>query len=219
MFNSNWKQKFKSTFENFGDNKDFFFVQIGSNDGIRADPLYEWICKYNWSGIMVEPVPYLYERLVKNHASRKNLIFKNVAVCETNGIMKFYYIKDNGNHTQTSWTCGNGLGSFIKEQVLKSRSHIKDFDKKFTEMDVETVTFDKLVEGVERIDLICVDAEGYDIKILKSIDFDRYNPSLVYFENLVFTKEEKKDIWSYLNSHGYECVSNNHNTLAITKNK
>ena len=42
---------------------DVFFVQVGANDGDLLDPLREEIGFRKWSGIMVEPVPYVFERL------------------------------------------------------------------------------------------------------------------------------------------------------------
>ena len=202
--------------EKIGQKKDFFFVQIGSNDGVRDDPLYKFICKYNWSGIMVEPVPYLYERLIKNHEGRNNLIFRNVAISKDGGSMKFYYIKEN-QHDQTNWRCGNGLGSFIKDVVTSHKNQVFDFDKNFSEIDIQTITFDSLVEGVNNIDLLAIDAEGYDYELIKSIDFDKHQPSLIFFEHKHLGK--RKDVYTYLNDRGYECIKgkgpSKSDTLAI----
>ena len=32
-----------------------FFIEVGANDGIYLDPLYPYIIKNNWSGILIEP--------------------------------------------------------------------------------------------------------------------------------------------------------------------
>ena len=37
----------------------FFFIQIGSNDGRFGDPIRKNIKKYNWSGILIEPIKYI----------------------------------------------------------------------------------------------------------------------------------------------------------------
>ena len=47
--------------------KDFFFVQIGANDGFKADPIYLYVRKYGWKGILVEPVSYIFEKLKENY--------------------------------------------------------------------------------------------------------------------------------------------------------
>ena len=52
---------------------DFFFVQIGANDGINHDPLHEYVTKYNLSGLVVEPQPDVFELLRKNYESFKKV--------------------------------------------------------------------------------------------------------------------------------------------------
>src|SRR6266700_5808911 len=72
-----------------------FFVQIGANDGMHGDPLRSLILKHaSWGGILVEPVPYAFERLKKNYAGRSNLHFENVAVSDCAGFMPFYYVSE-----------------------------------------------------------------------------------------------------------------------------
>jgi hypothetical protein len=39
------------------------FVQIGSNDGTTGDPLRTFTEANDWSGLLVEPVPYVFARL------------------------------------------------------------------------------------------------------------------------------------------------------------
>lgn len=43
------------------------FIQIGSNDGMHGDPVCEYIKRDGWQGILVGPVPYLFEKLKKNY--------------------------------------------------------------------------------------------------------------------------------------------------------
>lgn len=50
---------------------DFFFIQIGSNDGILHDQIHNYVMKYNWSGVLIEPVKYIFNSLVKNYENKK----------------------------------------------------------------------------------------------------------------------------------------------------
>lgn len=43
-------------FRLFPDQQGLRFIQIGANDGRRADPLQIFIDKHDWSGIMIEPL-------------------------------------------------------------------------------------------------------------------------------------------------------------------
>jgi FkbM family methyltransferase len=219
-------KKFNELMEKIGDTEDFFFVQIGSNDGVRNDPLYKFICKYNWSGIMVEPVPHLYERLIKNHEGRDNLTFRNVAISSEGGSMKFYSATENCIH--------NGISSLSKQHILShtgpKHQDLDDircnFNKHFKEDELETITFGSLVDGVNHIDLLHIDAEGHDFEIIKSIDFDKIIPSVILYEHAKLysgprrrrrTCEANKKVMQFLNECGYECYPGKFDTLAIHK--
>ncbi len=66
-----------------------FFIQIGSNDGDHGDPLKRNACAHGWSGILVEPVPYVFARLRANRGSLHNLALENVAIGPTVGSVAF----------------------------------------------------------------------------------------------------------------------------------
>jgi|SaaInlV_100m_DNA_2_1039680.scaffolds.fasta_scaffold19128_2 FkbM family methyltransferase len=205
--------EFNEIIEKIGDKEDFFFVQIGSHDGIGGgnDPLYEYIEKYNWSGILVEPVPYLYKELKKNYEGCGNLVFKNVAISCEGGTMKFYSIEKHSNPKNPFWY--NQLGSFNKDVVLSHRQDIPEFDKYFKEEEIKTITFDSLVEGVNQIDLLHIDTEGYDLEIIKSIDFNKITPSMILYEHKHL--ENPMEAVDYLKNLGYGCYSMPTDTLAI----
>ena len=49
------------------DKENFFFIQIGANDGVRADESYDFITKNNLKGIVVEPLSDMFEKLCQNY--------------------------------------------------------------------------------------------------------------------------------------------------------
>ncbi|MFC2167195.1 hypothetical protein ACFLQZ_04445, partial [Acidobacteriota bacterium] len=57
-------------------NSDLHIVQIGSNDGMTNDPIFQLVKKNNkWKVLFVEPVPYLFEQLVNNYSSESRFKF------------------------------------------------------------------------------------------------------------------------------------------------
>ena len=64
---------------------DAFFVEIGSNDGERSDHLRPFILSRRWSGIMVEPVPYIFERLQRNYGGTDRIVLANLAIADRDG--------------------------------------------------------------------------------------------------------------------------------------
>jgi hypothetical protein len=54
------------------------------------------------------------------------------------------------------------------------------------------------------LDILFIDAEGYDDEIIRSIDFNIYKINKIYFENLHL----KTDVNDYLKSKGYAVKTN-----------
>jgi hypothetical protein len=67
------------------------FVEIGANDGVEFDHLRRWILECEWRGVMVEPVPHLFERLRRNYAGIDRVALANVAVAERDGRLALYH--------------------------------------------------------------------------------------------------------------------------------
>lgn len=59
------------------------------------------------------------------------------------------------------------------------------------------------------IDFLSVDAEGHDLQVLKSLDFDRYQPKLVAIESHfpLFSQVENSDLYQFLISKEYNLVA------------
>ena len=70
-------------------------------------------------------------------------------------------------------------------------------------------TLDKILKKKQnRIGFMSIDVEGYDLKVLKSNDWDRYRPSVVVVEfNGNMLDVYKSPIYEYLNDLSYEPVS------------
>jgi hypothetical protein len=42
-----------------------FFFQIGANNGLTDDPLRQFVTKYHWHGVLIEPQPQVFQQLLK----------------------------------------------------------------------------------------------------------------------------------------------------------
>ncbi len=62
--------------------KEITFLEIGACDGVfPVDLLYPYAyTNKNWKGVMVEPIPYYYERLKGNYDNRDNIQLLNAAI-------------------------------------------------------------------------------------------------------------------------------------------
>jgi len=183
------------------------FVQIGSNDGIKNDPLHVYIRKNGWKGILVEPDKANFTKLRYNYSRVNGLIFENVGIGPERGEMLFYRLKDI-KENEPGWY--DQVGSFDKGTFFKNIEYGKELDKRIIAEPLPVITFYDLLQknNFGEVDLLHTDTEGFDYKILKSIDFSKYNIRVVLFEGEWMTLLELKEIIQYLrkyNYHIYRC--------------
>ncbi|MDD5053864.1 MAG: FkbM family methyltransferase [Candidatus Nanoarchaeia archaeon] len=193
---------------------DFFFIQIGSNDGVTGDPISKYIKKYYWKGIFVEPVRYLFKKLKKNYDSHKNVFFENVAISNKTGLRNFYRIKKNNELNNPVWY--DQLGSFNKEVVLKHKNLIPNFDKHFIQEKVKCVTFLNLLNKhkIKSVDFLHIDTEGYDFEIIKLIPFKILKPQMILFEYVHLSKKDQKKSLELLKKEKYKFLYLNQDIFA-----
>jgi FkbM family methyltransferase len=191
-----------------------FFVQIGSNDAANLDPLRPFLHDEKWHGIMVEPVGYVFERLKANYGHSGRFKLENLAIADSNSRRDFYYIEKTSDPLP-SWY--DQLGSFSKDYVLSAASVIPDVAERLRSTQVECVTFDELCRRNEvgNIDLIHIDTEGFDLEILKLIDFNRFRPGLVIYEHKLLSETDAREAESILIRSGYRTCALASDTVAI----
>ncbi|OUW59694.1 MAG: hypothetical protein CBD57_00170 [Candidatus Pelagibacter sp. TMED197] len=140
-------------------------IQIGANDGKRFDVLNTFIKKYSPKAILVEPIKENYEDLKLNYKDQNNIFFENSAISVNNEINFLFKVDEQKFKFYDEHI--KGITSFDKYHLLKHgvlNSHIK-------KENVNSISFKKLIEkySVNYLDLLMVDAEGYDGDII--IDF------------------------------------------------
>ena len=200
------------------DNPTAFFVEIGANDGEQHDHLRPFILGREWSGIMVEPVPYVFGRLERNYGDLPGVILENAAIGNRDGDLPFYYLVDapaEERDTLPDWY--DGIGSFSREAVLSHAREIPDVEARLVEVPVPTMTFETLCDrhDVKRVDVVLIDTEGYDGEILRSIDFSRRRPQLLVYEHYHLKPRERTETAAHLREHGYETMEEGFDTFCI----
>lgn len=200
-------------FYTFSLNNQPFFIQVGANDGINGDPIYEFILKWNWSGIKIEPVHYIFKRLEKNFREFPNIILENSAIAKENNAQKFYYLKQDENAPE--WY--SQLGSFSLPTVLKHAQWIPDLQERLATTDVNCLTFEGLCykHDIHSVDIIHIDTEGYDFEIIKLIDFEKFSPRILLYEHKHLSESDQVLCRQHLKNLGYQLVSTPRDTLAI----
>jgi len=193
---------------------DLFFIQIGAHDGITGDPIHDYIIKYEWKGILVEPVHYLFRKLQSTYDGFNGLFFENVAISEQSGKKTFYRINANNVPKMPHWY--DQLGSFKKDVVEKHRNVIPNFDELLISEEINCITIVDLFRkyNVTKIDYLQIDTEGYDAEIIKQLPFEILKPAMILYEHKHLETDDKKNTTDLLNRNGYKLILTDSCTFA-----
>lgn len=173
-----------------------FFVDVGAHDGIAYNNTLYFEEECNWTGINIEPIPSVYESLMKNRSKCRNY---NYAVCDTKGSAEFSV---NEGYTEML----SGLKCFQDERhqqrIDKENNIMGGLSKTIT---VETLPLQSIldIEQVDHINFLSIDVEGAEFSVLRSIDYDRVFIDVVAFEVNYDQAVEKVDKVKFLAEKGY----------------
>ncbi len=182
---------------------DFFFVQIGANDGVFGDPIWEFVTRNQVAGLVVEPLKDVFDQLAANYRPYAKVKAVNTAIHASQRSAEMHRVDPARLPQLDVWA--RGIGSF------KGQHHV-DAGVPTEAMRTETVTCVTLEEllqqhGVGAIDLLQIDTEGYDVEIIRMIDFRSRKPAIIHFEhgmpNGIMTPAEFKQCASLLMDNGY----------------
>jgi FkbM family methyltransferase len=181
----------------------FQYLYIGANDGVMSDTIMKYVEKYNWRGILVEPVPYVMEELKKNFKHLKHQTYEQVAISESNGSRKLYPFRKTAHQPIFAQL----LHSFSKQSLLDT--HISwgiNKENDIIAIDVPTTTVTTLLEKhkVKQLDLLVIDTEGYDYTIIKSINLDVIRPTFIKFESMHMSPSELEELDKLFVNHDYK---------------
>jgi FkbM family methyltransferase len=193
--------------------KDPFFLVIGAMDGISHDNLAPYIRKKRMSGIFIEPVKYMFNKLKINYQEFEGIRFENCAITESDGFSMIKRIDFDNISNYPSWSDG-GSSLLPEKTAMKNISGL-------IEEQIETKTLKTLFSkypDLNKIDIIQIDCEGYDLTILKQIDLNKYRPYFISIEILSMSNIEIHETDSILRNNGYETINNGSEILAINEN-
>ncbi len=188
------------------------FIQVGANDGGYGDPLRRYILKYSWRGILVEPQPDVFAKLLENYAAIKNrLIFENIAIAS--GVSSIPMYKGAGrqaNNLQDDVHAASVVS--VNPKVTARQLGVRPVD--LVRFLVPCATLDEVIDkhGMSHIDILQIDTEGQDYNVLKTIDLVRSHPLIIQFEHGHLAPREINGAVTYLNTNGYRVLYGGHQT-------
>jgi FkbM family methyltransferase len=191
------------------------FVQIGAHDGISFDGLYGFVTQHQCSGIVVEPLPDLFERLRANYADYPQIVPVNKAIHETAGALPLFRVSAAALARYPGWA--SGLASFDQSHLIRHGIAPADI----TPQEVACVPLMTLLQETATLDadFMQIDTEGYDSAVLRMIDFARFRPHLIKYEHKTMTASERAQHVASFEQHGYRSVAEGPDTIAYQRTR
>lgn len=168
------------------------FIDIGANDGVTLSNTYYLEKELGWKGICFEPIPVIFEKLNKN----RNCIKIMAGVAHINGIQEFTFV-DGPSHMLS------GISKEYDPRHINRIEHeIRTYGGNIEKIQIECVILNEILEQykIYDIDYLSLDTEGNEFKILKTIDFNKFNIKVMTIENNYNDKNQS----DYIISKGYK---------------
>ena len=166
----------------FKDRRGGFFVDVGASHYRDDSNTYYLDSRLGWSGIAIDPQATL-EASYRMYRPRT----------------RFFplFVSDSSNDTARLYMAGRGSLS-----ASGDRDFARLFGKDVSESVVPTTTLTDLLTRLQvgRIDLLSVDVELSEPKVLAGFDIDRFRPSLVCIEA---HSQVRQQILDYFSRHAY----------------
>jgi len=194
------------------------FVQVGANDGLRNDPLREFIVRDAWAGLLVEPLPQPFAQLQRNYRylrGRRTLRFVQAAVTGAHGGTLHLWVPSHSYLARQSPARRRMLLRLASTERAKLLAHVPDADA-LTAMTVPAEPINQLlVDQPAPPDLLAIDAEGHEATILPALDLVRHPVPLILYESEHLQGADAEAVTAHLRRHGYTLLPAGRDTVAL----
>jgi FkbM family methyltransferase len=181
------------------------FVKVGANDGVTGDPISDLLlADERWKGLLIEPVPFIFERLQKNLGGNRRFVLEQVAIGPNPRKSTFYYVDAKAIERIPNlplWY--DQLGSFDRNHIIR---HLDGVLTPFIlECTVEVRPLSDVLRthGIREVHLLQIDVEGYDYEALKTIDLANDPPAAFLIEHKHLSEVDRTDLVNCLRGHNY----------------
>ena len=190
-------------------------IQIGANDGKRHDHLNYFITKLKINSVLIEPINDCFDELKKNYSDYDFVKLENSAISVNNELSYLFQVNSEGlNYYHDDI---KGLNSFDINHLLKHGVKKKHINK----TKISSISILDLIKkyNIEKLDLLCVDTEGYDDKIIHEFLSNTNLKPLIIFEYIHIKNRSLKELLKLLNNKNYKFFSIKEDLICFPSDK
>ena len=206
-------------------------VQVGANDGLVNDPIrnFVWSFRDRTNIILVEPQPLLIPILEHNYGFHPSATIANCAIGPGPAMQMHCVRSECWGELVVPYAIGwpayrapTGITSVNPAHVIRWLAQHYRGGRPLADL-VETVsvpvmTLEALLAGrtdFARVDLLQIDAEGFDDEVIYASNIAELRPALINFEAANLDQDRLSALSRYLQSNGYALSRHGGDALAI----
>jgi hypothetical protein len=174
------------------------YLEIGTNDPVRFNNTYN-LYRLGARGLLVDPLPAVAELI---HMSRPEDRFLHAAVSAVSGPQQVFFASKSSLVSSLSYEHHKAWDGITHNEVR--------------EIPVNVFGINEVVEQMGTVpDLLLVDAEGEDEKIMRAFDYTRFHPKIIMVE-MDHLDSSRVEMMQFIESHGYiEYATVAYNTIFV----
>ncbi len=195
--------------------KTMSYLDIGANNPKYISNTFSFY-EQGFSGVLVEPNPRLCAKL-REIRPRDKVLSVGIGIDENVDEADFYMFGEEAD----------GLSTFSLDEA----NHWENVGLNNQKYQIQEIwkapllNINRVIEDyfTECPDLISMDVEGWDLKILKTLDFEKYSPAVFCVETLAYKEDGStyriKEIYEFFESKGYFSFAETYaNNIFVNKN-
>lgn len=213
----------------------FNIIQVGANDGKHNDPIYDFVKenKHDTNIILVEPIrtviPYLQENYSYHPSSEiinKAISNKDCSSIRLYGVNQDYWSDIDAGYGENwpNYRIPTGVTTTNKQQLLRwiSENVQSDTDPEviIEEFNVEVVQPRSVInesQNIAGVQLLQVDAEGMDDRIVYSFFEQNIYPNIINIESKHLSKKRQQEYEQTIESNEYDIYKYTPNEILAIK--
>jgi FkbM family methyltransferase len=146
----------------FNGKKRCSFLDIGANDGKTFSNTYALGEHYDWTGVLVEPSPKAFDKLLDLYGNKPNFELFNVAIGRSNGMMTLH---------ESGTLLNKDDVALVSTGISSEKRRWDSANIEFTEVEVPVWNIRTLLDTCihKEFDVLSLDIEGMELEVLPSI--------------------------------------------------
>ena len=198
--------------------RDVFVLSLGVGGRSTTANAAHYLDHFDWSGLFAEPAPELFEQLRSRLGDRPHVRLEQVAVAAADGEVQLLTVPPRAFEVGGAPPTLSGRASLVPVRAAATSANYRALADRWGRLaPVPALRLDSLLarHEVHRVDVLQIDACGYEWPIFEQFDLGRFQPSVVRLAWSHVPLNERIQVVRRLERHGYRVASRGGELVAL----